>query len=190
MPLKRMIIRNIGNRFFLNIQMLFVIIRILPKENNFQSLKCNEDFFILKNFSSIGQSLTHYVKKLPSKRYSRKVLTLDLHKIQDDHPEWSHIVLTLLPTKEPVQINIDIHSAAERQLTYQMPSWYSYRNHLLTESTMMGAGTYRINFASVEESYQSVELHVSAKCLKSKYHVVAKVCVPWTRGFERYHYFT
>lgn len=150
----------------------------------------NQLTWIFPIFSSVGESLTHYVKKLPSKRYSRRVLTLDLHKIQDDHPEWSHIVLTLLPTKEPVQLNIDIHSATERQLTYEMPSWYSYRETQLTESTMMGAGAYRINFVGVEESYQSVQLHVSAKCQKSKYHVVAKLCVPWTRGFERYHYFT
>lgn len=142
------------------------------------------------DFSSVGHSLTHYVKKLPSKRYSRRVLTLDLHKIQDDHPEWTHVILVLPPTKEPIQLNIDIHSVTERQLTYDMPSWYSYRNHLLTDNTMLGAGTYRINFRSLDESYQAVELHVSAKCQKTKYHAVAKVCVPWTRGFERYHYFT
>lgn len=130
------------------------------------------------------------MKKLPSKRYSRKVLTLDLHKIQDDFPDWTHILLVLLPTREPVQMNVDVHSATERQLTYEMPSWYSYRKQQITESTMMGAAAYRINFPGLDESYQAVQLHIEAHCQKPKYHVVAKVCVPWTRGFERYHYFT
>lgn len=118
------------------------------------------------------------------------MLTLDLHKIQDDYPNWTHVILMLLPTREPVQLNIDIHSANERQLTYEMPSWYSYRTRLLTENTMLGAGAYRISFPGLDESYQSIQLHINAHCQKSKYHVVAKVCVPWTRGFERYHYFT
>lgn len=130
------------------------------------------------------------MKKLPSKRYSRKVLTLDLHKIQDNYPQWSHVILILKTTKQPLQINVDIHSAAERQLTYEMPSWYSYRTQKLNDQTMLGAGHYRINFVGLDESYQSVELHLDAQCQTSKYHVVAKLCVPWTRGFERYHYFT
>lgn len=145
---------------------------------------------ICHDFSSVAHSLTHFVKKLPSQRYERRVLTLDLHKIQDDHPEWTHVILVLKPTKVPMQLNIDIHSATERQLTYEMPSWYSYRTNVLTEQTMLGAGQYRINFVGLDESYQSVQLHLNAQCQKSKHHAVAKLCVPWTRGFERYHYFT
>lgn len=134
------------------------------------------------------------MRKLPSKRYSRKSLTLELHKIQDDFPDWTHIILVLAwkPTVEPLQINVDIHSATERQLTYEMPSWYMYLTQTLTESTMLGANSYRINFSGLDESYQSVQLHLDVQCQQpnQKYHVVAKTCVPWTRGFERYHYFT
>ncbi|XP_055304147.1 GPI inositol-deacylase isoform X2 [Sitodiplosis mosellana] len=152
---------------------------------------CNAvDIHEHQRYCSVGHSLTHYVKKLPSKRYGRRVLTLDLHKIQDDFPQWSHVLLVLFPTKEPVQINVDIHSATERHITYEMPSWYSYRTHQLTDRTMMGAAAYRISFPGLDESYQSIQLHIEAHCQNPKYHVVAKVCVPWTRGFERYHYFT
>lgn len=141
-------------------------------------------------FSATGLPLTQYVRKLPSRRYNRKVLTLDLHKIQDDYPEWTHVILRLLPTKEPIQINVDIHSASERKLTYQMPSWYSYNTDILSGETVAGANKYRIGFVGLEESYQSVELQLHAKCSKNKFHAVAKICVPWTHGFERYHYFT
>lgn len=100
------------------------------------------------------------------------------------------MLLVLQPTKGPVQINVDIHSATERQLTYQMPSWYSYRTQIIAADTVMGAGKYRLNIVGLDESYQAVEVEVNAQCSKSKYHVVAKLCVPWTRGFERYHHFT
>lgn len=141
-------------------------------------------------FSLNGQSLTHHVRKLPSKRYSRRVLLLDLHKIHDENPEWSHILIMLQPTRKPVQINVDIHSATERQLTYNMPSWYSYTSETVATDTVIGAGKYRLNIVGLDETYQTIEMQLNAKCSKSKFHVVAKVCVPWTKGFERYHYFT
>lgn len=141
--------------------------------------------------SSTGESLTHYVRKLPSKQFNRKVLTLDLFKIQDDYPEWTHVLLAILPTKEPVKLNIDIHGAEDRVLSYSMPSWYSYMTTVLFKNTIAGASKYRIQFDGLDESYQAIELQVEpTKCLKAKHHAVAKVCVSWTKGFERYHYFT
>lgn len=131
------------------------------------------------------------MRKIPSKQFGRKVLTLDLFKIQDDYPEWTHIILAILPTKEPVKLNIDIHAAQDRQFSYSMPAWYSYSTSTVIKDTIAGATKYRINFNGLDESYQAIELQVEAKqCSKAKHHAVAKVCVPWTRGFDRYHYFT
>lgn len=113
-----------------------------------------------------------------------------MYKIQDDFPEWTHVLLFLQPTKEPVQLNIDIHSVNERQITYQMPSWYSYTTEIIAGDTVMGAGRYRLNVVGLDESYQAIEIQLNAQCSKARYHTVAKVCVPWTRGFERFHYFT
>lgn len=119
------------------------------------------------------------------------MLSLDLFKIQDDHPEWTHVLLAILPTKEPVKLNIDIHGAEDRQFSYPMPSWYSYSSTVIVSSTMPGTTKYRVRFENLDESYQAIELQVNAvSCTKSKHHAVAKVCVPWTKGFDRYHYFT
>lgn len=59
-----------------------------------------------QRFCSRAISLSHYVRKLPSKRFERKTLSLDLHKILEENPTWTHILLTALPTKEPVKISI------------------------------------------------------------------------------------
>lgn len=41
----------------------------------------------------------------------------------------------------------------------------------------------------MDESFQSVEVLLVAKnCGNKPYHTTAKVCVPWTRGFERFHH--
>lgn len=89
-----------------------------------------------------------------------------------------------------MQLNIDIHPVEQREITFQMPNWYTYSRTILTNDTIFGATTYRISINGLDESYQALELNVKPICRKDKYHIVAKLCVPWTRGFERYHYFT
>lgn len=42
----------------------------------------------------------------------------------------------------------------------------------------------------MEETYQTLELEIKPKCIREPYHIVARLCVPWTKGFERFHYFT
>lgn len=101
------------------------------------------------------------------------------------------MILVILPTKEPVKLNVDIHAAQDRQLSYSMPAWYSYTTSVIIKDTIPGANKYRISFDGLDEAYQAVELEVEAKqCSKVKYHSVARVCVPWTKGFDRYHHFT
>lgn len=89
-----------------------------------------------------------------------------------------------------MQLNIDIHSVEQREITFQMPSWYSYRKQIVTNDTVPGSSAYRIKIVGLDESYQALELKIKPQCRRNKYHVIAKLCVPWTRGFERFHYFT
>lgn len=85
---------------------------------------------------------------------------------------------------------MDIHDAIDRTVTYQTPSWYSYGERTIVEDTIHGANRYRLTVTALDESYQAVEVHLQARCAKEKYHVVAKVCVPWTKGFEQFHFYT
>lgn len=43
----------------------------------------------------------------------------------------------------------------------------------------------------MDEPHQTIELTVKPRsCTKETHHAVAKICVPWTNGFERFHFFT
>ena len=53
-------------------------------------------------FSEKAISITHFARKLPSMRHERHYLLLDLHEMKKLHPDWTHILLRFLPTKEPV----------------------------------------------------------------------------------------
>lgn len=132
----------------------------------------------------------HFVRKLPSQRHSRKTLMLDLHSVQSNNPDWTHVIVVLRPTKSSVQLNIDIFNPVERTLTVQAPNWYSYSAETILSGTIPHANSYRINVPGLDESYQAIELQLHANCRAEQHHAVAKVCVPWLKGFERFHAFT
>lgn len=72
-----------------------------------------------------------------------------------------------------------------------MPKWYSFSNIIIVGDTILGSTSYTIKVMGMDESYQAMELSVVPRsCSKKKYQTTAKVCVPWTHGFDRYHHFT
>lgn len=90
-----------------------------------------------------------------------------------------------------LQLNIDIHAASDRELFVKMPKWYQFTEIQLVNDTILGSTIYTIKVDGLEDVHQSLELTVSAgACSKTHYHSVAKLCVPWTKGFDRYHFFT
>lgn len=143
-------------------------------------------------YCSKGTSITtQYTKKSPSLRHERHVIKINLHQMKAKHPEWTHILLRFLPTKEPFQLNIDIHNPSERDLVFQTPKWYSFSLVTVIEETLMGASLYNINVKGLDDVYQALELQIKSKsCSLNQYHSIGKLCVPWVDGFDRYHYFT
>lgn len=112
-----------------------------------------------------------------------------------------------------VKLNVDIHGD-ERNLQVQMPKWYKYSWFDIVEETVSGSSALHLQVSGtissrrfgycteylfyhtlficlgMDESFQSVELVLETKrCSKAQLHSVAKVCVPWTNGFERFHQF-
>ncbi|XP_055681996.1 GPI inositol-deacylase [Lutzomyia longipalpis] len=136
-------------------------------------------------------SITEYAEKLPSLKHERFHLRLDLKKLKAKHPEWTHVVIGIWPTKQPVQINVDIHAEGDREVKTSIQKWYHYTPQTIIEDTILGSSVYKLSIHGLEESHQAMELVVKPKsCSKPGYHSVAKICVPWTEGFDRYHYFT
>lgn len=56
----------------------------------------------MARYCAQATSLTHLVKKQPSLHYHRHIVTVDLHDLKKKHPEWTHVIIRILPTKEPV----------------------------------------------------------------------------------------
>lgn len=129
--------------------------------------------------------------KLPSQNGERYYVQMDLHKIKAENPTWTHVLLRLLPTDKPVQLNIDVNEGSDRHLKVTMPKWYSYSEHTILEDTILGGSLYTMEVNGLEMAHQSLELNLKVKkCSKPNYHTVAKVSVPWAEGHDRYHYFT
>uniref|UniRef100_U5EZS7 GPI inositol-deacylase n=1 Tax=Corethrella appendiculata TaxID=1370023 RepID=U5EZS7_9DIPT len=142
-------------------------------------------------FCSQGVSLTKYAKQFPSLRHERTTIQLDLHNLKLRHPEWTHVIIKILPTNEPVKLSVDIHDPDNRKLTISMPKWYSFNEVKLLDDTILGGLLYKIELNGMEETYQSVSLNLDIRsCSSEHYNSVVKVCVPWTKGFDRYHFFT
>ncbi|XP_059618674.1 GPI inositol-deacylase [Phlebotomus argentipes] len=136
-------------------------------------------------------SIFKYAEKLPSLKHERLYLRLDLKKLKARHPEWTHVILRILPTKQPVQMNVDIHAEGDRVVKASIQKWYSYTPQTVIEETILGSSSYKLSILGLEESHQVMELILQPRsCSKPGYHNVARVCVPWTEGFDRYHYFT
>ncbi|CAM6031630.1 unnamed protein product, partial [Sphagnum compactum] len=144
-----------------------------------------------KRFCSKAVSLSQYAKTFPSLRHKRIIFVMDLHKMQAKNPKWTHLILRTLPTKDPFKMHIDIHDPSDREISVTMPKWYSYTTEKLLDDTLMGSSLYTLKIKGMDETYQVIELNVKPRsCTKETHHAVAKICVPWTNGFERYHYFT
>uniref|UniRef100_A0A1B0CWU5 GPI inositol-deacylase n=1 Tax=Lutzomyia longipalpis TaxID=7200 RepID=A0A1B0CWU5_LUTLO len=128
-------------------------------------------------------SITEYAEKLPSLKHERFHLRLDLKKLKAKHPEWTHVVIGIWPTKQPVQINVDIHAEGDREVKTSIQKWYHYTPQTIIEDTILGSSVYKLSIHGLEVSHQAMELVVKPKsCSKPGYHSVAKICVPWTEG--------
>lgn len=140
---------------------------------------------------SKATSLTHLANHLPSAKHERYFLSVDLHKLKRANPNWTHVLLRIAPTRKPIWLNVDIHSPGDRLLQIQMPKWYSYSKVLLKNDTMLGSSFFRLALTGLEEAHQALEIELKPRrCTSDEDHAVAEVCVPWTRGCERFQYIT
>lgn len=132
-----------------------------------------------------------FITKVPSEfsRISRANLKLNLEEIRLKNSKWTHVLLLFTPSKEPFQYTVDIHNPSDRQIKVQMPKWYSFTTVKVLDDTLLGASHYQLNVTGLDETHQALELILTPKHC-TKHRTLAKICVPWTEGFDRYHKFT
>lgn len=133
-------------------------------------------------------SLSNYTKKVPSELPDRVTVSLNLHELKAKNPMWTHILLLFKPTREPFQYSIDIHNPPDREILVPMPKWYSFSSVKLLDDTLLGSSHYQLNITGLDETHETLELTVTPKFC-AKHRTVAKVCVPWSNGFDRFHHF-
>lgn len=130
----------------------------------------------------------HYVERVPSELSNRFHLNLNLHEQKARNPKWTHVILRFSPTREPFQFTVDVHNPSDRQVKVVMPKWYSFTQVQVIDDTLLGASHYQLNVTGLDETHQALKVMMTPKnCAKQG--TVAKVGIPWSEGFQRYHLF-
>ncbi|XP_068631701.1 GPI inositol-deacylase [Battus philenor] len=119
----------------------------------------------------------------------RKVATVNLHSVMKDHPEWTHVVVRVSPSKKPVTLNVDINDYYSRLIYVNAPT---FGRRVIKEETEPNALYYELMLTNMFLVNQAYLLYVepSANCQAKEYHVTAEFHVPWAKNYEYYHYFT
>ncbi|XP_013169159.1 PREDICTED: GPI inositol-deacylase isoform X2 [Papilio xuthus] len=119
----------------------------------------------------------------------RKVATVDLHDLMQNHPNWSHVVVRVSPTKKPVTLNVDINDYNSRIIDVKPPLLGSTT---IIQETEPNAVYYELEIHDLVIVHQAYLLYVepTPTCSNKHYHVSAELHVPWAKNYEYYHYFT
>ncbi|XP_031765165.2 GPI inositol-deacylase isoform X2 [Galleria mellonella] len=122
----------------------------------------------------------------------RKLATVHLHSIKEQHPDWSHVVVKVSPTRRPIILNVDINDHASRQITVSLPSIFSFGKSIVKAETEQESLYYELLLPEFNTLHQAYLLYVepTASCKATQYHVSAEMHVPWAKNNEYYHYFT
>ncbi|XP_045535569.1 GPI inositol-deacylase [Papilio machaon] len=119
----------------------------------------------------------------------RKLATVDLQDLMQTHPDWSHVVVRVSPTKKPVTLNVDINDYYSRKIDIKPPIFGSMT---IKQETEPNAIYYELVIKDMVFVHQAYLLYVEpiSSCQSKQYHVSAEFHVPWAENYEYHHYFT
>ncbi|XP_028171511.1 GPI inositol-deacylase isoform X1 [Ostrinia furnacalis] len=122
----------------------------------------------------------------------RKLATINLHRLKDTYPDWTHVIVKVSPTRKPVVLNVDINDHASRVITVSMPSELSFEKKVIIQETEANSLYYELVLPGFYAVHQTYLLYVepTASCKASQYHISAELHVPWAENNEYFHYFT
>ncbi|XP_050561004.1 GPI inositol-deacylase [Spodoptera frugiperda] len=122
----------------------------------------------------------------------RKLATINLHKIKEEYPDWTHVIVKVSPTRKPIVLNVDINDHASRQIKVNVLSELFFGKYVIVEETEPDSLYYELVLKDFNLIHQAYLLHVepTAGCKATQYHVSAELHVPWAPNHENYHYFT
>ncbi|XP_055373238.1 GPI inositol-deacylase [Condylostylus longicornis] len=136
-------------------------------------------------------SLSKYITRIPTIGDNKVIIKLDLHKLKDTYPSWTHIILRFNPTRKRFSCSIDIFDPDLRFVKIHAPKWNSYSQYDVLEETLYGSSFYKFEISGIEDSHQSLYFNIKPKiCSQNKHHAVARVCIPWLKNCDKYQHFT
>ncbi|XP_072931942.1 GPI inositol-deacylase isoform X2 [Epargyreus clarus] len=121
----------------------------------------------------------------------RKLATIHLHNLIEQHPDWTHVIVKVSPTRKPIVLNVDINDHASREIKVNLPSILSFNKQVIKQETEANSLYYELLLPGFDVLHQAYLLYVepTANC-QSEYHVTAEMHVPWAKNHEYFHYFT
>lgn len=128
-----------------------------------------------------GINLSNQTKLMPSSAHTRKIV--HLHLAHYKKMGFTHVILRLLPSREPVHLNIDVHSSSRVINLPSLPFIFQFiRQNTFLESTDEAALYYSLVLPNFENIWQAYYLYISPySCRLAHHHAVGVMHVPWNR---------
>lgn len=129
-----------------------------------------------------GINLSNETKFIPSLKMKRKTILLNLAVLK--RLSYTHVVIQIPPSNEPVQVHFDIHSGVSRKLVFPAPKWFSFASGELPvlEASVEGALRYEIRLQGAEHIWQAYLLHLRPSCpIQTTHHATATLTTSWSQ---------
>ena len=132
--------------------------------------------------------MSHLSELSPSHHYKRRALTVNMRDLMKTNPDWTHVVLRVLPTDETVIFHVDIYNPSERQQVVELPHMLSMKRQTLVAQTPEKAVHFELVVPQLYRVMQSYQLFVeSMNCTYEMRQATATLKVPW--GHQNHHKF-
>ncbi|XP_046402288.1 GPI inositol-deacylase [Ischnura elegans] len=126
-----------------------------------------------------GDNLSSESKFVPSLRMKRKTILLNLAALKK--MSYTHVVVRIPPTADPVEVHVDVHSAASRKLVFPAPKFFFFASSMLLELSAESAIRYEIRLQGAEHIWQAYILNIRPICpLQTVHHATASVATSWS----------
>nr|XP_045620220.1 GPI inositol-deacylase-like isoform X1 [Procambarus clarkii] len=125
-----------------------------------------------------GENLSSKTKKMKGKM---KMVELDLGSLSE--AGHTHIIVSIPPTDERVEVAIDVHSKTGRQRAIDVPVFFrSFMQTLIVDTTPQKALSYNVTLKGLQDMWQSFKLILRPRssCVTEKVPM-AKIYLPWAQ---------
>ncbi|XP_060536701.1 GPI inositol-deacylase isoform X2 [Cylas formicarius] len=135
-----------------------------------------------------GLHLSHFSEIIPSAKYKRRLITLNMHKLRKSNFELTHVVFAAMPTSEPLSFHVDNYGSFERKCIVSLPL-LPFKKHIIVLETPPRAVIYNIHLTNLKNMLQSYQIFVEPNnCSTVEHHATIILIVPWSNQNVHQHF--